>query len=81
MSSRVNRNLDESIHHPFFRPIAIPIWLSKLSSLNIKLEGKTEKAKVGREQKETRRQKIFKQASYYNISEVSQTLQLVVSVY
>jgi hypothetical protein len=81
MSSRVNRNLDEFIHHPFLCPIAIPIWLSKLSSLNIKLEGKNEKAKVGREEKEIRRQTIFKQASHYNVSEVSQTLQLVVSVY
>jgi len=36
---------------------------------------------VGREEKEIGRQTIFKQASYYNIREVFQTLQLVVSVY
>jgi len=81
MCSRVNGNYDEFIHHHFLRQIAIPIWLSKLLSRNIKLEEKSEKAKVVREEKEIGRQTIFKQASYYNIREVSQTLQLVVSVY
>lgn len=72
----------EWVYSPPLPPsIAIPIRLSKLPSLNIKLEGKSEKAKVGREEKEIRRQTIFKQASYYNIRGVFHTLQLVVSVY